>query len=414
MPNVNNSELILSVVKNRYKNQSNSEIAKEIKNTYFEEFKNVKLESIRKRVGEVKKENNWKQEHSKIKIEGTPVSIDKSDWLKTESKVKTLTEKLSSNDKIVELLKKELQISEEKNNLLLDLDKYDGKNIYKIEPDKHNSNSEATAFLIASDWHLEERVDPSTVNFVNEYNLDIAKDSAMNFFKRGIRLQKIFNKDIPIKNIVLGLLGDFINGYIQDEFIEDNYLSPIESIMLATDLIASGIEYMLKNTKCNLTIPCKVGNHSRTTQERRIATEYKNSFEWLMYHHLKKQFKDNERVNFIIDNGYLTYLNVYDKIIRIHHGHSIKYSGGIGGISIPANKAISQWDKERTAYLDIFGHYHQLQTDTGSFKYVLNGSNVGYNAFAVSIKASYEPPKQAFFLIDKDRGKTVSAPIFVR
>jgi hypothetical protein len=107
-------------------------------------------------------------------------------------------------------------------------------------------------------------------------------------------------------------------------------------------------------------------------------------------------------------------MQVYDKMLRIHHGHNIKYQGGVGGISVPAGKAISQWDKERSAYLDIFGHYHQLEMDTGTSKYVLNGSIVGYNAFAVSIKAGFEQPKQGFMLIDKHRGKTVTAPIFVR
>jgi hypothetical protein len=43
----------------------------------------------------------------------------------------------------------------------------------------------------------------------------------------------------------------------------------------------------------------------------------------------------------------------------------------------------------------------------------VNGSLVGYNAFALSIKAGFEPPKQAFFLIDKSVGKTVVTPIIL-
>jgi len=31
----------------------------------------------------------------------------------------------------------------------------------------------------------------------------------------------------------------------------------------------------------------------------------------------------------------------------------------------------------------------------------------------VSIKAGYEPPQQTFFLFDKDRGRTITAPIIL-
>jgi hypothetical protein len=44
---------------------------------------------------------------------------------------------------------------------------------------------------------------------------------------------------------------------------------------------------------------------------------------------------------------------------------------------------------------------------------VTNGSLIGFNPFAVSIGAKYEPPQQAFFLVDSKRGKTASYPIWV-
>ena len=85
-----------------------------------------------------------------------------------------------------------------------------------------------------------------------------------------------------------------------------------------------------------------------------------------------------------------------------HHG------GGIGGVSIPAYKKISQWQRAKYADLDIFGHLHQMK-DGGNF--LLNGSMIGYNAFAVRIGADYEQPKQTFVLINKKRGKTLVCPI---
>jgi len=146
------------------------------------------------------------------------------------------------------------------------------------------------------------------------------------------------------------------------------------------------------------------------TQKTRVATEAGNSLERLMYHSLAITFKNEPRVQFVISDGYHTYVKVYEYTLRFHHGHSVKYYGGVGGITIPLNKAVAQWNIGRRANLDVLGHYHTFM-DGGNW--VANGSLVGYNAYALSIKASPEPPRQAFFLIDRDAGKTVVAPIIL-
>jgi hypothetical protein len=193
--------------------------------------------------------------------------------------------------------------------------------------------------------------------------------------------------------------------------LESNNDLIIDEIIGVQSTIASGIEYILKNTDLHLIIPTASGNHGRITKKTHFSTEAGNSLEYLMYHNLANHFAGEPRVDFVISRSYLTYVDVHGFIVRFHHGHAIKFSGGIGGISIPTYKAISQWDKSRQVQLDCFGHMHQLR-DGG--KFICNGSLVGYNDFAVRIKADYERPKQAFFLIDhKRKEKTVCCPIFL-
>ena len=283
-----------------------------------------------------------------------------------------------------------------------------GVETYHIIPKKQTGNSEAVAFMIASDWHAEETVTKASVNGLNEYTLAIAEKRAMRFFQNGLRLLQICRKDVSIDTVVLGLLGDFLSGNIHDELLETCSLQPIEATMLVQKWIASGIEFLLKHTNCKLIIPCCPGNHSRITKKQRHATEAGNSLETFMYHSLAQYFQKEKRVQFIIAEGYHTYLDVYNMTVRFHHGHAIRYQGGIGGLTIPANKAIAQWNKAKRADLEIFGHWHQF-FDAGNF--ICNGSNIGFNAFALSIKASYEPPRQAFFILDRKRGKTIVAPI---
>ncbi len=273
-----------------------------------------------------------------------------------------------------------------------------------------SGSSEAVAFAIASDWHLEELVAPEKVNGLNKYNLEIAKQRAEEFFQNTVRLLSKEQKDVKIDTLVLALLGDFISSNIHDELLENCLLRPAEAIIFAEELIASGIEYILAHTKVKLIIPCCVGNHTRITRKVHISTEQGNSLETIMYSHLSRYFEKNKRVKFVIAQGYHQYLTVFESYtVRFHHGHAMRFAGGVGGIYIPARKAIAQWQKVKYANLDVFGHFHNYKIDGDLF--VLNGSLIGYNAFAVAIAADYERPRQAFFLVDKKRGKTVHVPI---
>ena len=142
-----------------------------------------------------------------------------------------------------------------------------------------------------------------------------------------------------------------------------------------------------------------------------ISTEPGNSLEYVLYHSLAHDFKGNDRITFVIPTSYHSYIDIGGITVRFHHGHSLKFNGGIGGITISVNKAIAQWNKVQHADLDVFGHFHSLK-DGGNW--ICNGSVVGWNTYANFIKADYEKPKQAFFLIDhKRKEKTVTCPVFV-
>ncbi|MBT7350125.1 hypothetical protein HN803_05020 [candidate division WWE3 bacterium] len=194
--------------------------------------------------------------------------------------------------------------------------------------------------------------------------------------------------------------------------MESNECSPTLAMLRAQEYITWGIEYILKNTELNeIIIPCCYGNHGRTTQRRRVSTGYSNSFEWAMYKNLEKIYEDHEQVEFIVATGSHVYLEIFDNYtIRFHHGDDIRYYGGVGGLTIPLNKAIAGWDTVKKADLTVIGHFHQL-TDIGNA--VVNGSLIGFGPYALSIKAPYEPAQQAFFLIHETHGKTIFSPIQV-
>lgn len=284
-----------------------------------------------------------------------------------------------------------------------------GIKTYTIRPHK-SVKSEATPIWLASDWHVGEKVTKGQTNGINQYNPKIARARAERYFANGLHLTNLFGRDVQIDTIVLALLGDFITGHLHLSGVATNYFPPVEEALFAQELLISGIEFILKNSKYRLVIPCHSGNHGRTTKQSEFGIENGFSHEFMMYCSMAQYFRNEPRVTFIISEGSHTYVDVLGYRIRFLHGHDVKFGGGVGGITIPLNKALAQWDKARPANLTCLGHFHQL-FDGGNF--VVNGSLIGYNAFALSIKASAERPQQALILLDKKRGRTITAPILV-
>lgn len=285
------------------------------------------------------------------------------------------------------------------------------RKIPMIRPKSRAKKRVACACALATDWHVEEKVDPKTITYLNEYNLEIARKRAEKFFRGFVFNIQSRSQDFIIKDALLWIGGDIITGYIHEELVESNYLSPTEAAMFAMDLFFAGINYILDNTDVKLTVPCSFGNHGRIAQKKKVSTAAANSYEYLMYHMLARMFKGNRRVKFVIADGSLLYLDVYGYLVRFHHGDDIEYRGGVNGLAVPMGKKIAKWDRARKADLTCVGHFHQI--GFYGMSAVCNGSLIGYNAYAQKIGASPEDPMQAFFLIDKERGLCNMTKIWV-
>lgn len=266
----------------------------------------------------------------------------------------------------------------------------------------------ATAVALASDWHVEERVDPKTIDGMNAYSPAVAERRARRFFE-GIEWL-VREPRFQVQDLLLWLGGDLITGYIHEELLEGNFLSPTEAVLFAQRLISDGLRALLSTTQLNINVECSIGNHGRTTAKPRVATAAANSFEWLLYHILAKEFSAEPRVQFRVCDGHHSVVSIGDYRIHFTHGDKVKSMGGIGGVDVPLNRAIAQWHRSMPAHVTCVGHFHDYQSGE---RLVRNGSLIGYNAFARDIvRAPFAPPVQAFFLVDEKRGKTFCAPIW--
>lgn len=276
-----------------------------------------------------------------------------------------------------------------------------------------SSNGEAVACLLASDWHVEEPVDPAKVHGLNEYNLAIAERRARAFFANGLKLSEAQAREVKIDTLWLGLIGDLISGHIHEELRETNELAPGEAARFALDLTSKGLEFWLRESNFTIEVDAIPGNHGRMTAKPRIQNATETSLETFMFHALAARFTDNPRVRFRVASSKMAYRRFFDRFnMRIIHGDDIKFGGGVGGVTIPIRKKIAAWDKALRADLTVMGHFHQL-LNGGDF--IVNGSLIGYNEFAQAIGASPEDARQAFFLIHNRNGGelSVTAPVWV-
>jgi hypothetical protein len=268
----------------------------------------------------------------------------------------------------------------------------------------------ATAILMLSDVHCEERVLPETVNGENDYSLDVCQQRLDEIEERFLSCLQHERNQADVRRVLVWLGGDFITGHIHPDCMEVAQLSP----MNATRWIAERLRRLIDSIAANAAevIVCtNAGNHGRSNEGKpRIATELDHSWEQLMFFTLAREEK-NKNVRWQIAEGHLGYVDLDGFLVRTTHGHSIRYAGGVYGLALPASKAIARWDAGRRADLTIFGHYHSWGWLRGA-RYVANGSVIGHSPYAERV-ASPERPCQGMAIIDHGRNEVTRAyPLF--
>lgn len=246
-----------------------------------------------------------------------------------------------------------------------------------------------------SDWHCDEIVTKGQTNGRNEYNPDIFKKRVGVLTDGVIKILRHTNKECEAHTLVIHLGGDWISGWIHDEGKESNSMSPIEGIGLAghhlNKCIDTVIENMPKSIK-KVVLVCSRGNHGRVTRRMRFSNEFETNYETMIYSELGRKFDGENRVDVVHTKSPITYVNVGGQVIRFIHGQQIRYKDGVGGITIPLNKRQKNWDRSEVADFNSMGHFHQCSMPNS--RTIMNGSLVGFNAYADNFGFSYEDPMQ--------------------
>jgi hypothetical protein len=250
-------------------------------------------------------------------------------------------------------------------------------------------SSEATAIIQVSDGHFGKVVVPSTVNGLNKYNPDIARKRMETLAQNTLKLIKKERHDVKIENLVLILGGDFLeNSQLHMHSEMTTAMSPMEETLFSRELLSKFIKTVSEYGDFKkIILPCTRGNHSRITKKMVASVDYRMNYETILYRILEQDFSD-KMFQWHIPDSEISEFEVYGTPMRSIHGHTVKYSGGMGGLTVPLNKYIMRLDAIRKASYTFMHHYHSLSYPTS--KSTLNGCFVAGSP--VTLKGGHIKP----------------------
>jgi predicted phosphodiesterase len=284
---------------------------------------------------------------------------------------------------------------------------------WMTSPPKRSRKHHATPWLLLSDLHLDEVVEPAELLGVNAYNRKIAamrlEQTAGNF----VKVCRDYWTGITYDGVVVPLAGDLFSGDIHEELRETNEDTILGSLDHWIDPIADVIR-LIADEFGKVHVPVVVGNHGRMTRKPRAKFRARSNFDWFVGRALQRAFRNDARVTFDVSDSADVVVESYGHRVMVTHGDQATGGAGIGGIWPPLMRLDARKRQRQSAIqqpydLMVLGHWHTL---TFGPSFIVNGSLKGYDEYAFTMNFGFEQPAQAAWLMTPEHGKTWTAPIF--
>lgn len=326
----------------------------------------------------------------------------------TVADIVTLDGKLRAKDTVIKELRSKIK------NVLKDLEKSEETIdfLYAIRPDEetvlkelcvvqtNSENNEMTAVAVIGDIHFEKEIKPKHVNYYNKTNPDINEKRLWKLFYEIVELTRMHRNTIPVKNLIIALNGDLIQGHLREDDLLECVLSPIEAANELWKILAAGIKYVAdKGEFESIIVSGVVGNHARETKRKSLgAYAFKQDKEWGMLHNMK-YYLDSlgyTQIEWLIPEDMYSKISVYNWEIVHSHGDHFRYNQGVGGISPALLKWRNRQDKIMPANLRYINHWHH---ENWIENVIINNCVCGYDTFAKNMGFKPEEPSQVLHYI---------------
>lgn len=278
-----------------------------------------------------------------------------------------------------------------------------------LSPPKKGDSLPGIPVLFASDFQWGEVIKANELDGINAFNARIASARYKRLIERTVDLcfGHMVNPKYP--GIIYLRGGDMISGDIHQELRETNDL---QSIPAAIDLIeheAAGIRALAERfgRVWVISVP---GNHGRTTIKPHAKGYVETNYDYLIACMLEREFKADQRVQFMTPMSGDARFKVYDWSFVLTHGDRIGSSGGQGFIGPAATitrgmKKLVDYYAGLRQHIDwcLVGHFHTAMELEYGFS---NGSLPGYSEYAKTFRARPQSPTQWLLFVHPRNGVT--------
>lgn len=282
-----------------------------------------------------------------------------------------------------------------------------------LTPQKGAPSAPGVPCLQIGDEHWGEVVEPSQVNGVNEYSLEIARARLKQVAENTLDI--LFRHTVTPKypGLVVTMAGDGTTGDIHEELSATNEEEVMPCVLDLRDHRVAFFDLLLKEFP-SLFVVCVTGNHGRNTLRVRAKGRAHTSFDWLGYQLLARHYEREKRIQFLIPDGPDALFRIYHHRYNLTHGDQFRGGDGMVGALGPIIRGDHK-KRTRNQQIDrgydtlLMGHWHQ---SLFLRRVIASPSLKGYDEYASAGNFPYEPPGASLWLTHPEHGPTASYPVF--
>jgi hypothetical protein len=278
------------------------------------------------------------------------------------------------------------------------------------KPPKTAKDHHAIAWLMFSDWHLDEVVDVEMMSGINAFDRRIAEIRLKEWVNSVNRVVEIDSASVTYDGAAISVNGDVFSGWIHGLKETNDGKGVFKDTRFWAERLAAAFTALLEVFP-KIALYVTVGNHGRLSVKWESKRAISENVEYLLGLFLQDYFAGNDRINVTVAESVDVLFPIYDLTVLQTHGntgHSGTGGNGQAGIWTMVNKIVAN---KRAFYQNMkmdfdvlgIGHFHQYRAAAFG-RYCDYARDKGYNP---------EPATQSFARITPERGITANMPLFV-
>jgi hypothetical protein len=265
--------------------------------------------------------------------------------------------------------------------------------------DKRKGRPEV-ALLHATDWQLGKRT--------ATYSMEICAERIQRYAEKVLRITEIQRKDHPVREAVLMLGGDQVEGidiFVGQSWELDGHL--FDQLFNASSIMEKLVRTLAANFE-TVRVVCEFGNHGRIG--RYGVNPKGDNVDRMAYKITQDRTSDLKTVSWQMSDDWYQHFTIGNYRVLLVHGDEIKSYSGTPLFAII--KRVSAWAAGIVPTFDdcYMGHWHNpLSVTLGNGnRAFITGSPESGNVYAAEHLAAQARPSQRLHFIDPERGRVAS------